>query len=481
MTNALEELLDRSDAWGLAAAIRAGEATAEAVLDATAARLAARNPAINAVIESRIDEARAEIAAGLPDGPLRGVPFVIKALGASVAGMVTTNGSALWRDDVAVADSELVRRYRAAGLVLIGLTNSPELGKNASTEPLLHGPTRNPRRLTHSAGGSSGGSAAAVAAGIVVAAHGNDGGGSIRIPASMNGLVGLKPSRGRVSATPALTAFSYPIAINHALCRSMRDTALLLDLTAGSLPGEPYVTASPTRPYVDELGAMPRAMRIAVSITTPPGEPVHDDCAAAVHQTAALLRSLGHVVVAASPPWPVRDLSQVMRTVSAAATLANVRARLAVLGRDLRDDDLEPFTRVMVDAAAGLSGVEVVEALQALERAALALGPFFAEHDVLVTPTIAEPVPPLGLLDTRDPSAMVSRAGAVAAARDRSHRPAHRRAVHDQLRRRGPAHPPRQPDRGSTAVGHPSGVAADRLSVRGRSGLRRPGRTAMMG
>ena len=415
MTTELAELLDSSDAWALADAIRTGATTVEAVFDETAARLQIRNPAINAVIEDRLDEARAEIDAGLPDGPLRGVPFVVKALGAQIAGMTTTNGSALWRDDVALADSELVRRYRAAGLVLIGLTNSPELGKSASTEPTLHGPTRNPRRLTHSAGGSSGGSAAAVAAGIVVAAHGNDGGGSIRIPASMNGLVGLKPSRGRVPAAPALNAISYPIAVNHVICRSVRDAAWFLDLTAGSLPGDPFVIAPPSRPYVDELGSRVATLRIAVCTTMPTGENVHPACAAAVQRCALVLRELGHEVIDADPPWPLDDLRRVNRVVPGVATLTDIRARLAVLDRELRDDDLEPFTRVLVDAAAKFSGVDVIEALKALERAAQAFGPFFDDYDILLTPTLSQPVPPLGLLDTRDVAAMYANASRYSA------------------------------------------------------------------
>lgn len=411
MPDEIHELLDRSDAWGLAEAVRRGDVSPAEVLEATAVRLHERNPALDAVIEDRLDAARAEVAAGLPDGPLRGVPFLVKALGASIAGCTTTNGSALWRDDVATADSELVRRYRAAGLVLIGLTNAPELGKNPSTEPLLHGPTRNPRRLGHSAGGSSGGSAAAVAAGIVTAAHGNDGGGSIRIPASMNGLVGLKPSRGRVSAAPALSLFSYPVSVNHAICRTMRDSALLLDCTGGPQSGDPFVIAPPTRPYVAELGVDPGRLRVAVSTTTPSGASVHPDCAAVVARTAALLRSLGHVVVEAAPPWPVADLAQVSRHVVGAATLVQIEDRLAALGRSLADDDLEPFTRALNDAATHTTATDLVRALQALERAARALGPFFEDHDVLVTPTIAEPVPPLGLLDTRDPAAMFTLAG----------------------------------------------------------------------
>src|SRR5699024_2304195 len=210
------------------------------VLDAAIARIEDTNETANAVIHTRFDEARAEVARGLPDGPLRGVPILVKDLGTDVAGLPATNGSRLFAERVATADSEIVRRYRAAGMVILGTTNTPELGKNASTEPALFGATHNPWSSGHSAGGSSGGSAAAVATGMVPVAHGNDGGGSIRLPAAMCGLVGLKPSRGLVPSAPHPTALANPLTCHHALTRSVRDSALLLDITAGSVPGTAY-------------------------------------------------------------------------------------------------------------------------------------------------------------------------------------------------------------------------------------------------
>ncbi len=411
----VQELLDGADAWGLADAIRSGAVTAHDVLDETHRRVEERNDAVNAVVESCFDAARAELDLGGPDRRLAGVPFVVKALGQKVAGMRTTNGSALWRDDIADEDSELVARYRRAGLVIVGLTNSPELGKNASTEPTHHGPTRNPRRLTHSVGGSSGGTAAAMAAGMVVIGHGNDGGGSIRIPASMNGLVGLKPSRGRTTAAPNFNLLSYPLGINHVITRSVRDSALLLDLTAGSMPGDPYVIAPPARPYVDELGTEVAPRRIAWSTVTPKGDDVHPDCARATAQAADLLRGLGHTVVPATPPWPLADLAEVMSTVMGVVSLGQIQDRLASLGRDLAEDDLEPFTRVLLGRSEAATAVEFMRSLQAVERAGRALGPFFEDFDLLLTPTLAEPVPPLGHLDTRVPATMYQRAGLFSA------------------------------------------------------------------
>ncbi len=410
-----EELLDSTDATGIAEAIATGAVTAEEVLEATAARLRERNPVVNAVIAERLDAASDDIAAGLPSGPLRGVPFVVKALGAQVAGLATTNGSALWRDDVAASDSEVVARYRRAGLVIIGLTNTPELGRSPSTEPLLHGATRNPYRLSRSAGGSSGGTAAAVAAGIVPAGHGTDGGGSIRIPAAMCGLVGLKPTRGRVSAAPAYAAFASPLSIAHAITRSVRDSALLLDVAAGPVPGDAFVIEPNARPYVDEVGADPGSLRIAIDTRTPSGEDVHPDHAAAVHRTASTMRELGHTVVEARPEYPFDAILDALRTLFGITTSAQVDARLAELGRALDDADLEPFTFMIYASAEGLTGEDLHEAYTSLERSAREVGAFFVDHDVLVTPTVARPAPELGLLDVTDLQVMSSHAGKYAA------------------------------------------------------------------
>ncbi len=408
------QLLDQCDATGLAAAISSGTLSAGEALAETLGRLEERNPAVNAVVARRDAAAAAEIERGLPDGPLRGVPFVVKDLGVTVAGLPATNGSRLFAGAVAEHDSEIVRRYRRAGLVIIGTTNTPELGRNATTEPALFGPTRNPHRLTHSSGGSSGGTAAAVAAGIVAVGHGNDGGGSIRIPASACGLVGLKPSRGRTPFAPRRVAMAYPLGVNHVLSRSIRDTALLLDVTAGPVAGDPYVIAPPARPYMEQVGAPPGRCRIAVSTLRPGGDPVHPDCRAAVEDVARGLEDLGHHVEEAAPVYPVEALRLVMRVFMSVPMAADIDARLAALGRPLAEDDLEPFTRMLYQSAASVRGADVVGAHQELEQASWTIGRFFADHDVLLTPTMAEPVPPLGLLDTSDVAVMAQRAGPFA-------------------------------------------------------------------
>ncbi|WP_024793871.1 amidase [Tomitella biformata] len=392
----MQELFDNHDMTGLAAAISDGEVSAREVVEFSLSRLAERNPTVNAVIAERAEEALAEVDAGLPGGPLRGIPYAIKDLGLDVAGLPTTNGSRLFADAVAAADSELVTRYRAAGLVIIGKTNTPEFGQNASTEPALFGPSRNPHRLSHSPGGSSGGAAAAVAAGIVPAAHGSDGGGSIRIPAAATGLVGLKPSRGRV---PVGNVLAGPLSVHHALTRSVRDTALLLDLTCAPLAGEPFTISQPARPYVEEVGAETGRLQIAASTTMPDGSPAHPDCAAVVDSVAALLSRLGHDVTEATPDYPVDALQASMSMGMSVSMAVTVDARLAELGRGLLDDDLEVVPRMIYERSKSQGATDFVEAMNELHRAAHVIGAFFTEHDLLVTPTLGQPTPPLGLLD----------------------------------------------------------------------------------
>ena len=415
MSDPMDDLLDGSDAIGVAAAIRAGDVTAQEVVDRCLRRLDERNPALNAVVHRCDGAARSSVRDGAPAGPLGGVPFVVKDLGTMVAGLPATGGSRLFADVVASEDSELVARYRRAGLVIIGTTNTPELGRNPSTESLLFGPAHNPYDLDHSPGGSSGGTAAAVAAGIAPLGHGNDGGGSIRIPAAACGLVGLKPSRGRVTAAPKRTLLSYPLGINHVLTRSVRDSALVLDLSAGPVTGDPYVIASPSSPWLDEVGLAPGACRIAVDLATPAGEPVHADCAAVVQDVAQLLAELGHRVDAARPAYPVDALSCAMSTFMGTSLVVDVDDRLAVLGRDLRDDDLEPLSRMIYEQARSLTGAAVARAHMELERASRTIGSFFVEHDLLLTPTLARPVPPLGLLDTTNLASIREHAAAYAA------------------------------------------------------------------
>ncbi|MCH7788531.1 MAG: amidase [Acidobacteria bacterium] len=410
----MDQILDSSDATAVAALVNTGEIHPRELTERSVKRCEQRNHALNALVATRYAEALDDAEHVERSLPFAGVPFVVKDLGAAVTGLPHTRGSRLWADDIAQEDTELVKRYRAAGFIVLGVTNAPELGRSASTEPLLHGPCHNPHDLSRSTGGSSGGTAAAVAAGMVPIGHGNDGGGSIRIPASACGLVGLKPSRARTPSAPSLSLLAYPMGVNHVLTRSVRDTARVLDLTAGPMQGDPYQIAPPTRPWTDELVASPTPQRIAVCSTQRDGQPCDPEVAAAVEHTAALLVEQGHMVTVAGPDYPLEQMTEVMRTLMGVPLALQVNRRLTVLGRELRDEDLEPFTRLMYDAAGSVSGEQVLRAMELVEEVALHIGRFFADYDVLITPTYPAQTPPLGLLDTTNIDAMIKHAGTYA-------------------------------------------------------------------
>ena len=409
----MDDWLDSSDAVAIAGAIRAKEVSAREVVQHALDRLERRNPSINAVVETRAEAALDE--ADRASGPLAGVPFVVKDLGADVRGMRSTSGSRLRADRIATADATIVARYRQAGFVIIATTTSAEFGRSPSTETVMYGPTRNPHDPGRSAGGSSGGTAAAVAAGIVPPGHGNDGGGSIRIPASMCGLVGLKPSRGRTPAYPRRTAFAYPVGINHVLTRSVRDSAVLLDIGRGAVPGDSTFALGPDRPYEHEAGRASGRVRVALSTTLPDGSGCDPAAAGAARAAGRLVEQLGHVVVEATPPYPHDLMRDTVRVIMSVSLAADVDATLAELGRPLGDDDLEPFTRTLYEVGRHLSGTDVFTGLQNLERVGHELAPFFAAHDVLLTPTVPVPTPPIGLLDPTDVDAMRRHAAPIAA------------------------------------------------------------------
>ncbi|HEU5309415.1 MAG TPA: amidase family protein [Acidimicrobiia bacterium] len=401
---------DGLDGTALAAAIRAGDVSAAEAVDAAISRIEAIDPVVHAVVAERFDAAREEAARPLGDGPFAGVPYVVKALGANVTGLPTSRGSQLWADDVATADSLAVARVRAAGVIVLGMTNTPELGKNGSTEPRFHGPTRNPHDLSRSTGGSSGGSAAAVASGMVPVAHGNDGGGSIRIPSAACGLFGLKPSRGRVPNPPFLEAFSYPVGCTHSLTRTVRDSAALLDVVAGPTDGDAVAVARPARPFLAEVGADPGRLRIGFTTVTARGVTAHDDLVTAVARTATVCESLGHDVEEAEFTYDADAANGALAAVMSVNVAFAVDARLAALGRELRDDDIEPFTRVLYDGGRTMPGTTVVGALQQLERTSREVAPFFERYDLLLTPTLSIRVPELGWVDTSRPETMVNAA-----------------------------------------------------------------------
>ncbi|WP_319804234.1 amidase [Nocardioides dongkuii] len=405
-----------TDATALAAAIRAGELDAREVVQESIARIERHDPDLNVIAHPRFEQALAEVDAGLPEGPLRGVPVLVKDLYADVAGLPSTKGSRLFADGVATEDSELVRRYRAAGAVVLGTTNVPELGLNASTEGQLFGPCRNPRDTDRSPGGSSGGSAVAVATGMVPVATASDGGGSIRIPAAMNGLFGLKPSRGRVSPAPYPSLLAGPVSVHHALTTTVRDSALLLDVAHGSLPGDAFGAPAPEAPYVELAARPPGRLRVGLATAPGDGEPANAEVVAVLRRAADLLTDLGHEVVETTLDYRLEDAQGGGAVLMGSGLVAAVDARLAALGRELRDDDLEPFTRLLLDHyRATLTGADVTRALETAQRVGWRLGRQLSSYDVLLTPTVAEPVPLLGTLDTMRPETVWEHGGRFAA------------------------------------------------------------------
>jgi Asp-tRNA(Asn)/Glu-tRNA(Gln) amidotransferase A subunit family amidase len=385
------------DALGLAQLVRNGDLKPRELLEAALERVAQRNPALNAVVIPRYEEARRECD-DAADGPFRGVPFLVKDLYALIAGTAATSGSRLFAGDVSPRDNELVARYRRAGLVIFGKTASPEFGLTTTTESTLYGQTRNPWKPTHMAGGSSGGSASAVAAGIAPAAHATDGGGSIRVPASCCGLFGMKPTRGRTPYGPDASEGWNGMSAGHAVTRSVRDSAALLDVIDGGEVGAPYAAPPKARPFLSELGASTGRLRIALQTATWNNSPTHADCLAAVRDAAELCRSLGHEVTEAPLEVDREGLARSGQAIVTASTRATIQARLAVLGRELRDDDLEPMTRLYFQAAAGLEAADYVRAIQGIHAAGRTVSRFLTDWDVILSPTMATPPLPLGKL-----------------------------------------------------------------------------------
>jgi amidase len=384
------------DALGLAALVRAGAVSAGELLDEALSRTAAVNPRINAVIHLMERSARATVAAGPPDGPFRGVPFLIKDLMTAYAGEPMRSGSRLFRDFVPPADEELTRRYRAAGLVIFGKTNTPEFGVSNVTEPELFGPTRNPWNLDRSPGGSSGGSAAAVAARIVPAANANDGGGSIRTPASNCGLVGLKPSRGRNPTGPQLPDVWFGFIGEHVVTRSVRDCAALLDATCGDYPQQLMKLPPPTRPYLEETQAPAERLRIAYSFDPGLGRALHPENRRALEVAIGQLIALGHELVEVHLPLPREAFVAQYASLIAAEVAATLRLAPALVGREPRSDDLELATRVLAKLGEAQAGAEVTAALQAMQAFARQWLAWAGAFDVLLTPTVSVPPLPIG-------------------------------------------------------------------------------------
>ena len=406
------------DATGQAELVRRGDVSPRELVEAAIERIETDNPALNAVITTTFDKALAAADdPALPDGPFRGVPFTLKDLWAMSEGDRFTNGIRALAEAgyVGPQDTTLVSRYRAAGLIIVGRTNTPELGILPTTEPLAFGPTRNPWALDRSPGGSSGGSAAAVASGMVPASHASDGGGSIRIPASCCGLVGLKVSQGRISLGPFRSETA--LGVEHVVTRTVRDAAGLLDATHGPGVGDTIIAPAPLRPWADEVGADPGRLRIGIVDHSDRVE-IHPECRLAVEGAAALLRGFGHDVDHGEPD-ALQDEALVgtFSALWAAQTRAGMLAAGRWLGRDLGPGDVEPLTWALAERAKDLSADDYVAAQAAIAAYRRRVQQWWADGwDVLVTPTVADVPPLVGQMaqDESNPFAPFARSGAFA-------------------------------------------------------------------
>jgi amidase len=416
--------LARLDATAQAELIRTGRATPSELVDAAIARIERDNAELGAVIMPMFDQARSAARATLPDGPFTGVPILIKDIVATVAGMPYAAGVRPLKDAGlrSEVDSHLVEALRRAGFVICGKTNTSELGILPSAEPPPWPPSRNPYDPTRTTGGSSGGSAAAVASGMVPVAHANDGGGSIRIPASCCGLFGLKPSRGRTSLGPGLGDVNGGLVCEGVVARSVRDSAAILDAIAGYRPGDPYCATPQTRPYAHEVGADPGRLRIASWTVHPDldtGGMVdsHPDCVAAVNAASETLRRFGHTVEPAEiealrePDFIPHFLT--LWAVGVTVELDDVARRI---GRPVRADEVEPVTYALSELGRMVGAAAYSNAWRWLHGNTRRVADFFERYDLWLTPTVTEPPPPLGTFASTwdDPLAAIFRAGSFA-------------------------------------------------------------------
>jgi amidase/6-aminohexanoate-cyclic-dimer hydrolase len=385
------------DGLGLAELVRSGEVKPAELLDSALARMEEVNPAINAVVLDMRDEARRVVDAGVPEGPFSGVPFLLKDLGLLYKGSVTSYGCNFFADNEADHDSELVLRYKRAGLVTFGKSATPEFGLTTTTESSLFGQTKNPWNLEHTSGGSSGGASAAVAAGILPVANASDGGGSIRIPASCCGLVGLKPSRGRMPFGPDVGEGWSGMSTIHVVSRSVRDSAAMLDATEGPDLGAPYIAPPKQRGYLREMGRSPGQLRIGVLRETTNGAETHPDCVKAVDEAIALCESLGHRVDVATLSIDQDAMARATQSIISGNLLSVLEDRADVVGRDFGKDDVEAFTFIMTEAVRKRGASDYARGIRTIHSVGRTVEGMLQEFDVLLSPTMAAPPSKLGV------------------------------------------------------------------------------------
>jgi len=396
------EEYSQCDATALAQMIRRGDVSPLELVDEAIRRCESVNGTLNAVITTMFEHARAAALEPLGDGPFAGVPFLMKDFVAEVAGVPFSEGSRFLEHYTPDSDSEIYRRLCRAGLITIGKTNLPEFAIGTTTEPRRFGATHNPWDPERTPGGSSGGAGAAVASRIVPMAHGNDVGGSIRIPASCCGLVGLKPTRGRTTLAPHYGDLISGYFVEHGLTRSVRDAATLLDVIAGPAVGEPYSAPIPAGPWATEAATEPGRLRIGFSTTTPLGDPLDPACTAAVEATASLCESLGHDVVEAAPDFDALDFWTRYTTVLAGGVAWALADWARRLDRPLEPEHFEPFVWAFAERGREQTAADYLLAIQDVQHHARQISAFYEDHDLWLTTTLGQPPVPLGTLVYKD-------------------------------------------------------------------------------
>lgn len=389
------------DGLGLADLVRRGEVSPRELAQAAIERVRRVDPKLGAVVYEAFDEAPARADAAPKDGPFAGVPFFLKDILGELEGWPTTSGSAFMKGTTAKYTSVLVQRFLAAGLVPLGKTKAPELGLLPVSEPVAYGPARNPWNTDHTTGGSSGGSAALTASGAVPLAHANDGGGSIRIPASCCGLVGLKPTRARITLGPALGDVMGGFINELIVSRSVRDTAAMLDAVAGPAPGDPYYAPPQAKSYLDLSTRDPRPLKIAIAkVDIATGEPLAPECVAAVERTAKLCAELGHEVEEASPQLNAGELALAFFTVWFAGAAWTLDGMAAMRGVPLEEKSFEPLTWATAEAGRAITAPQYLAAVAGIQNASRVIAQFLRRYDLFMTSTLMTPPVKVGRFDT---------------------------------------------------------------------------------
>ncbi|MDH5178482.1 MAG: amidase [Gammaproteobacteria bacterium] len=400
MSKDISDLFSNLDGVGLGEMVNKGEVSALELVDESIRRIEALNPQLNAVVHKNYDAARAIAQGPLPDGPFKGVPYLLKELASMWEGQPTTNSCLYLKDFIAPVDLEIVSRIKKAGFILVGKSNAPEFGWALTTEPAMYGPTHNPWKQGITAGGSSGGSSVAVATGMVPIAEASDGGGSIRVPASNNGIVGMKPSRGTATFAPIWADYWHGAAQFLCVSRTVRDTAAYLDAIYGTLPGDSFA-APPREPgfFLDQTKKGAGKLKIGFTVTAPDGQTLHPECIKAVENTVQLLADLGHEVEEHNMNFEAEAIWEAYTRMTAAVTVDNFNVLKQFVGHDVREDEVAPVLWSMLTYGRSLSAPQHANDIEAVKMASRNIASDLHKYDVYITPTMPQLPRPLGYYD----------------------------------------------------------------------------------